>query len=58
MYESSDSKDDEIIYEYTPKYNEKIVRFVVISADSNFPISKESIKEKYGIVSYKKERIL
>ena len=57
MYESSDSKDDEIIYEYTPKYNEKIVRFVVISSDSNFPISKESIKEKYGIVSYKKERI-
>ena len=57
MYESSDSKDDEIIYEYVPKNNEKIVRFVVISADSNFPISKESIKEKYGIVSYKKERI-
>ena len=57
MYESSDSKDDEIIYEYTPKYNEKIVRFVVISSDSEFPISKESIKEKYGIVSYKKERI-
>ena len=57
MYESSDSKDDEIIYEYTPKYNEKIVRFVVISSDSEFPISKESIKEKYGIISYKKERI-
>ena len=57
MYESSDSKDDEIIYEYVPKNNEKIVRFVVISSDSNFPISKESIKEKYGIVSYKKERI-
>ena len=57
MYESSDSKDDEIIYEYIPKNNEKIVRFVVISADSKFPISKESIKEKYGIVSYKKERI-
>ena len=57
MYESSDSKDDEIIYEYVPKDNEKIVRFVVISSDSNFPISKESIKEKYGIVSYKKERI-
>ena len=57
MYESSDSKDDEIIYEYTPKYNEKIVRFVAISSDSEFPISKESIKEKYGIVSYKKERI-
>ena len=57
MYESSDSKDDEIIYEYTPKYNEKIVRFVAISSDSEFPISKESIKEKYGIISYKKERI-
>ena len=57
MYESSDSKDDEIIYEYTPKYNEKIVRFVVISSDSKFPISKENIKDKYGIVSYKKERI-
>ena len=57
MYESSDSKDDEIIYEYTPKYNEKIVRFVVISSDSEFPISKENIKDKYGIVSYKKERI-
>ena len=57
MYESSDSKDDEIIYEYTPKYNEKIVRFVAISSDSEFPISKENIKEKYGIVSYKKERI-
>ena len=57
MYESSDSKDDEIIYEYTPKYNEKIVRFVAISSNSEFPISKESIKEKYGIVSYKKERI-
>ena len=57
MYESNDSKDDEIIYEYTPKNNEKIVRFVVISSDSEFPISKESIKEKYGIISYKKERI-
>ena len=57
MYESSDSKDDEIIYEYTPKYNEKIVRFVAISSDSEFPISKENIKDKYGIVSYKKERI-
>ena len=57
MYESNDSKDDEIIYEYTPKYNEKIVRFVAISSDSEFPISKENIKDKYGIVSYKKERI-
>ena len=57
MYESSDSKDDEIIYEYTPKYNEKIVRFVAISSNSEFPISKENIKDKYGIVSYKKERI-
>ena len=57
MYESSDSKDDEIIYEYVPKDNEKIVRFVVISSNSEFPISKENIKDKYGIVSYKKERI-
>ena len=57
MYESNDSKDDEIIYEYVPKNNEKIVRFVVISSDSEFPISKESIKDKYGIISYKKERI-
>ena len=57
MYESSDSKDDEIIYEYVPKNNEKIVRFVAISNINEFPISKENIKDKYGIISYKKERI-
>lgn len=56
MYESTDSKDDEIIYEYTPKDNEKIVRFVAVSNTNSFPISKENIKDKYGIVSYKIER--
>ena len=39
------------------KMNEKIVRFVAISSDSEFPISKENVEDKYGIISYKKERI-
>lgn len=58
LYESNDSKNNEIIYEYTPKNNEKIVRFVAVSNENKFPISKENIEDKYGIISYKTQDLL
>ena len=44
--------------EVSEKDNEKIIRFVELTNTNNFPISKENIKDRYGIVSYKTNTIL
>ena len=33
--------------------NEKVVRFVAIENQKDFPLLKEKVEEKYGIVTYK-----
>ena len=53
LYEQVDKKTNEVYLEYTPRLDEKMVRFVAITQDKKFPITKENIKDKYGIVSYK-----
>ena len=52
MYQSVDSSTDNIIYEYQPKENEKIIRFVALRNTPTFPIQKEDIMDRYGIISY------
>ena len=52
MYQSVDSTTDNIIYEYQPKENEKIIRFVALRNTPVFPIQKEDIMDSYGIISY------
>ena len=52
MYQSVDSTTDNIIYEYQPKENEKIIRFVALRNTPAFPIQKEDIIDRYGIISY------
>lgn len=52
MYQSVDSTTDNIIYEYQPKENEKIIRFVALRNTPSFPIQKEDIMDRYGIISY------
>lgn len=58
MYETIDNETNEVILEYQPKDDEKIIRFVVLTNTNSFPISKENIKDRYGIVSYKTNTIL
>lgn len=58
IYESFDNETNEIILEYQPKDDEKIIRFVALTNTNNFPIVKENIKDRYGIVSYKANKIL
>ena len=58
MYETIDNETNEVILEYQPKDDEKIIRFVALTNTNNFPISKENIKDIYGIVSYKTNKIL
>lgn len=58
MYETIDNETNEVILEYQPKDDEKIIRFVALTNKNNFPISKENIKDRYGIVSYKTNKIL
>lgn len=58
MYEKFDNETNEITLEYQPKDDEKIIRFVALTNKNNFPISKENIKDRYGIVSYKTNKIL
>ena len=58
MYETIDNETNEVILEYQPKDDEKIIRFVTLTNKNNFPISKENIKDRYGIVSYKTNKIL
>lgn len=52
MYQSVDSTTDNIIYEYRPKENEKIIRFVALRNTPSFPIQKEDVMDRYGIISY------
>ena len=58
MYETIDNETAEVILEYQPKDDEKIIRFVALTNTNSFPISKENIKDRYGIVSYKTNTIL
>ena len=58
MYEKIDDETNEIILEYQPKIDEKIIRFVALTNSNDFPISTEDIKDKYGIVSYKTNKLL
>lgn len=58
IYESFDNETNEIILEYQPKDDEKIIRFVALTNTNNFPIVKENIKDRYGIVSYKPNNII
>ena len=58
MYETIDEETNEVILEYQPKENEKIIRFVAISPKEKFPITVDSVKDKYGIISYKTNKLL
>ena len=58
MYETIDNETNEVILEYQPKDDEKIIRFVALTNTNSFQISKENIKDRYGIVSYKTNKIL
>jgi len=58
MYETIDEETNEVILEYQPKENEKIIRFVAISPKEKFPIAVDNIKDKYGIISYKTNKLL
>ena len=58
MYENIDTETNEITFEYQPKVDEKIIRFVALTNTNCFPISKENIKDRYGIVSYKPNKLL
>ena len=57
MYETIDEETNEIILEYQPKDNEKIIRFVAISPKEKFPITVDNVKDKYGIISYKTNKL-
>ena len=58
MYETIDEETNEITLEYQPKDNEKIIRFVAISPKEKFPMTVDNIKDKYGIISYKTNKLL
>ena len=58
MYENINTETNEITFEYQPKVDEKIIRFVALTNTNGFPISKENIKDRYGIVSYKPNKLL
>ena len=57
MYETIDEETNEVILEYQPKENEKIIRFVAISSKEKFPITVDNVKDKYGIISYKTKKL-
>ena len=58
MYETIDEETNEITLEYQPKDNEKIIIFVAISSKEKFPITVDNVKDKYGILSYKTNKLL
>ena len=58
MYETIDEETNEITLEYHLKENEKIIRFVAISPKEKFPITVDNFKDKYGIISYKTNKLL
>ena len=57
MYETIDEETNEITLEYQPKENEKIIRFVAISPKEKFPLTVDNVKDKYGIISYKTNKL-
>ena len=57
MYETIDEETNEVILEYQQKDNEKIIRFVAISSKDKFPITIDNVKDKYGIISYKTNKL-
>ena len=55
IYEKIDEETGNIIGEFTPKENEKIIRILPISpteSTTKSPITKDDIDTKYGIVTY------
>lgn len=55
IYEKVDEETGNIIGEFTPKENEKIIRILPISPNESTtksPITKEDVDTKYGIVTY------
>ena len=55
IYEKVDEETDNIIGEFTPKKNEKIIRILPISpteSATKTPIIKDDVDTKYGIVAY------
>lgn len=55
IYEKVDEETGNIIGEFIPKENEKIIRILPISANettTKSPITKDDIDTKYGIVTY------
>lgn len=53
MYETIDEETNEVILEYQPKENEKIIRFVAISSKEKFPITVDNVKDKYETLATK-----
>lgn len=65
IYEKVDEETGNIIGEFIPEKDEKIIRILPISSDKNTtksPITKDDIDTKYGIVTYNpnkpKEKVL
>ncbi len=55
IYEKIDEETGNIIGEFTPKENEKIIRILPISpteSTTKLPITKDDVDTKYGIVTY------
>ena len=55
IYEKVDEETGNIIGEFTPKENEKIIRILPISpteSTTKLPITKDDVDTKYGIVTY------
>lgn len=44
MYETIDNETNEVILEYQPKDDEKIIRFVALTNTNSFTISKKILK--------------
>ena len=58
LYESVDEDTNEVYYEFQPKKNEKVIRYVAIENKSKFPIKREDVEQKIGIITYKENRPL
>ena len=55
IYEKIDEETGDVIGEFIPQNNEKIIRILPISpseSTTKFPITKDDINTKYGIVAY------
>ena len=55
IYEKIDEETGEVIGEFTPKEDEKVIRLLPISLTENdmkFPLTKDDVDTKYGVVTY------